>query len=370
MSVKAWGTGVVPAKDTPTLKSITKTIGFKTPVITNAASGIIGIDAITDEIKEVKWDLIDEDESDFHGYNLLDNLNRGIILVVGFVPGLKVETIPLLRPKNEPQEAMVDKFVMDIRNYTASVSGCMSPASIMMFGDQYVNMKPNMAKIDYAMAEDTVIVGDASGCFLFKCGDNSTSYGRDLYSFDAVALVFARDKDKSHGVGETQFHVALSSGITPFGPRLKALSVGVKGSECTWLSVLVEQHDLIIDGQRLIDAINRELNYPDLYIGVTQHRECAIGSEKSSLATTLTFYEVLGHPNVDSAPFFLNFPGVPLAGVFCAGEIGRGSLRLNGLEEDDDEEEEEDDSPRCCLHFYGTVYLVMSYVPAPPQHYS
>lgn len=29
---------------------------------------------------------------------------------------------------------MVDKFVMDIRNYAASVSGCKSPASIMMFG--------------------------------------------------------------------------------------------------------------------------------------------------------------------------------------------------------------------------------------------
>lgn len=52
---------------------------------------------------------------------------------------------------------------------------------------------------DYAMDEETVIVGDASGCFLFKYGDNSTSYSRELYSFDAVGLVFARDKDKSHG---------------------------------------------------------------------------------------------------------------------------------------------------------------------------
>lgn len=48
----------------------------------------------------MKWELIDEDETDFHGYNLLDNINRGIVLVVGFVPGLKVEAIPLLRPKN------------------------------------------------------------------------------------------------------------------------------------------------------------------------------------------------------------------------------------------------------------------------------
>lgn len=61
------------------------------------------------------------------------------------------------------------------------------------------------------------------------------------------------------------------------------------------------------------------------------------------------------HPNVDSAPFFLNFPGVPLAGAFCSGEIGRESM------------EKEEGTPPCCLHFYGTVYLVMSYVlPASP----
>lgn len=48
----------------------------------------------------MKWELFDEDETDFHDYNIHDNLNRGIVLVVGFVPGLKVETIPLLRPIN------------------------------------------------------------------------------------------------------------------------------------------------------------------------------------------------------------------------------------------------------------------------------
>lgn len=30
--------------------------------------------------------------------------------------------------------SMVDKFVMDIKDYTASVSGCMSPVGIIMFG--------------------------------------------------------------------------------------------------------------------------------------------------------------------------------------------------------------------------------------------
>lgn len=52
---------------------------------------------------------------------------------------------------------------------------------------------------DHAMPEETTIVGDASGSFLFGSGDSSHSYSGDLYFFDAVALVFARDKEKSHG---------------------------------------------------------------------------------------------------------------------------------------------------------------------------
>ena len=50
------------------------------------------------------------------------------------------------------------------------------------------------------MPEETAIVGDASGCFLFRSGDGSHNYSGDLYSFDAVALVFARDREKSHGI--------------------------------------------------------------------------------------------------------------------------------------------------------------------------
>lgn len=50
----------------------------------------------------MKWEVVyEDDDSEFHNheYNFVDNLNRGIVLVVGFVPGLKTETIPLLRSK-------------------------------------------------------------------------------------------------------------------------------------------------------------------------------------------------------------------------------------------------------------------------------
>lgn len=71
-----------------------------------------------------------------------------------------------------------------------------------------------------------------------------------------------------------------------------------------------------------------------------------------------SFFE---HVNVDSSPFVENFPGVPLAGIFCGGEIGRGSLMLTG-------EAQKDSVPSCSLHVYSTIYLVLSYSPAALDH--
>ena len=65
-----------------------------------------------------------------------------------------------------------------------------------------------------------------------------------------------------------------------------------------------------------------------------------------------------GH-NVDSSPFTENFPGVPLAGLFCGGEIGRCSSSLI-------EESNKERFAPCC-HVFSTVYLVMSYTSACPD---
>jgi len=64
-----------------------------------------------------------------------------------------------------------------------------------------------------------------------------------------------------------------------------------------------------------------------------------------------------GDPFVDSYPFCDSFPTAPVAGLFCRGEIGRGPKSLMN------EEYEDVNSPRCCLHVYSTIYLVMSYLP-------
>lgn len=67
-----------------------------------------------------------------------------------------------------------------------------------------------------------------------------------------------------------------------------------------------------------------------------------------------------GRPNADSSPFVENFPGAPLAGIFCGGEIGCCSMSS------DEQGSRGVSSIRRCCHVYSTVYLVMSYTPACP----
>lgn len=71
---------------------------------------------------------------------------------------------------------------------------------------------------------------------------------------------------------------------------------------------------------------------------------------------------LFGEPNVDASPFLENFPGVTVSGTYCTGEIARANLSLY------EQGSQEHNSIRCNLHVFSTVYLVMSYTPALPQH--
>lgn len=51
--------------------------------------------------------------------------------------------------------------------------------------------------VDHVMHEETAIVGDAKGSFLFRRRNQTQHY--DMFFFDAAALVFARDQNKSDG---------------------------------------------------------------------------------------------------------------------------------------------------------------------------
>uniref|UniRef100_A0A2N9EN35 F-box domain-containing protein n=1 Tax=Fagus sylvatica TaxID=28930 RepID=A0A2N9EN35_FAGSY len=412
---------------------ITKRLGSSTPFIISIANGIIGRDALNNEFREVKWgDFGGVSEDEVGGYIE----EHGIVLTVGFVPGLKVDAIPLLSTVKERQVPLIDKFVKDVKDYTASVSVCTSPVGIIMFGGGLVDMNPFIDSLDHALPRETVIVGDERGCFLYRSGNETRNVcGSKKYSSVAV------------GIGDIQFHVALSNGVSAVGPIYKAASVRVnKHDHNTWLTARREGDRDILDGEIILDDINDELENdiesPDLYIGVTKRRKCRIESKEKRWITSLVFHGVIdlainrgdeeylyvsgvniktgdyfqfyhsdpnialsscsdasvnlknlkldgsdtrtvavsikkevfggfifsccgrgesffGRRNVDSSPFTENFPGVPLAGLFCGGEIGRCSSSLI-------EESNKERFAPCC-HVFSTVYLVMSYTSACPD---
>lgn len=49
---------------------------------------------------QVKWDYFDYQGPHPREANGFSDANRGIVLVVGYVPGLKVDAIPLIHPKS------------------------------------------------------------------------------------------------------------------------------------------------------------------------------------------------------------------------------------------------------------------------------
>ncbi|KAL5543880.1 hypothetical protein UlMin_007664 [Ulmus minor] len=274
-------------------------LGSKISVITSFVAGIIGVDTLTDELREV------------------------------------FEAIPLLQPNKALRENMIDRFVMKVRNFPASVFGSNFPAAIMLFGDKFVGMKPILAKIDYAMAEETVIVGDPSSCFLFKSSDSSQNNSNNLcslYHFDRAA----RRGDI----------MVIGVGIHPGDPFL-----------------------FYNFGSENADA-SRELAFERLLSLKTESksrsRSLTIGEpgngEKGEMFGGFVFSSIRGGESFfgefdeeDGFQFSHHFAGIPFAGVFCSAQIGRDMLSLTG--------EEKEEKPPCCLHVSGSVCLAMIYVP-------
>ncbi|KAK1568367.1 hypothetical protein Q3G72_023665 [Acer saccharum] len=158
-----------------THRLIAKELGSQIPIITKAATGIIGMDAHTNEIKEAKMESPGNDDPNIGRiYTLFGHFNySGIVLVVGFVPGLKVDAIPLLGPNK----------------------------------DQCIDIKPVLVQRDNNMPTETVIVGEASGSSCFQSGDdNRRHYIGKSHLFAAVALVFTKDNLSSDGTYSLLFH--------------------------------------------------------------------------------------------------------------------------------------------------------------------
>jgi hypothetical protein len=177
------------------LRLIRRRLGFNIPVVVTMNNGVIGRDALTNEFKEVKWGALFSGIGD---EEYATNINEGMVLTVGYLPGLKVEAIPLLRPPKTPQEPCVDNFVMAIKEYSASVSGRQFPVGVILFGDASSDMKLVVEKLDYAMPTDTFIVGDERGCSLFGYGNDSRNVCGSRGYIEAVALVFAQDRNRKY----------------------------------------------------------------------------------------------------------------------------------------------------------------------------
>lgn len=87
--------------------------------------------------------------------------------------------------------------------------------------------------------------------------------------------------------------------------------------------------------------------------GKLKHKEIIGGFVFACCGRGEMFFERL---NVDSSPILDNFPGIPLGGMFCNAEIGRGSPNLGQC--DEGEEQTFIDSHS---HVYSCIYLLMSY---------
>ncbi|XP_035835238.1 F-box/LRR-repeat protein At5g63520-like isoform X1 [Helianthus annuus] len=115
--------------------------------------------------------------------------------------------------------------------------------------------------------------------------------------------------------------------------------------------------------------------HPDLTVGVSsiaaisshlrsfnRGSNNAIGGDKQDVFGGLIFSccgeEFFGRPNINSAPFVYNFPGVTLGGTFCCRVFGRGVLTPYV------KESQEQKAVQCCVHTKGAVYLIMSYTPS------
>ncbi|RAL48537.1 hypothetical protein DM860_005961 [Cuscuta australis] len=429
---------------------ISTKLGSRTPLVTCISQGISGKDALTREFKEVQWDIVDDDDENAGDVNMLQNANFGVLLSVGFFPGLKVNLIPLLRNNRRTQGLMVDEFVLSISEYSSLVSATTSPQGIILFSDPETNIKGAVVKMDFAFSTETVILGDGGGKFLYQSDNTVNAMTNQDGAPAALALVFANDRNKPPGLGDTQFHFLFSNGICPYGPTYKARSVRERETDdTTWLTANRIAHKENLDGHALIEHIMHEVgdNFEGqaLYIGVMKKRKCSIGAEKVKWITFQEFHEVLrgdeeylyvndlgikngdtfrfylsnsdtalsscqtvseklrrlkhefedhtsrgggvfnrdkktilcgltftccgrgesffGRAKVDSLPLLDNFPGVPIAGIFCAGEIAR-----VGLSSSYPEENRAAATVRCCFHVFSTSYLVVSYTPPALPH--
>ncbi|TQE12933.1 hypothetical protein C1H46_001579 [Malus baccata] len=393
---------------------ITEKIGSGIPIITNRAMGLIGTDV-----------------NCAHGNSARNpEINGGLVVSVGFVPGLKVEIFPLPSPRHAPHLLMMEHFVRDILSY----SGPLPPSCMMMFGDKHFDMNLVVAALDAIMPDKTAIVGDASASFMYTRRNETGNYSSDLFYIAGAALVFVKDQHKPDYMGEIEFHVTLSPGLMPFGPQIKTISSYETPTHSSWISAVMSEFEgVFIDSHTILRELRSQLGMSDIYTGVTKRRQYHNGAGPPVSMTTLNFHEVRGgygdyilvdgvgiqpddvfffyHSDAATAMntvdyasdnlqtlvhndsdiqrevfggfiFSSNKRGISLfnrrnvdckpfadnfPGVPIAGMFGNGEIACGALL--GEEENQELGHPRCCVHACSSVYLAMTYVPPQAPYY-
>ncbi|KAK9071038.1 hypothetical protein SSX86_009606 [Deinandra increscens subsp. villosa] len=224
----------------------------------------------------------------------------GIMLTIGFVPGLKLQSIPLL--KQGSGALMIDKFMTDIREFSR---GPHSPATILIFTEPKVGMDAVMQKLGINIhmrlsllrilpchRKLPLLVITACIVILMEVQGK-----RNSPAAAAVSLVFVMDTNKPAGIGKTEFHVQLSSGMLPTGPVFAAASIK---NRCRLSTTVVARADgpcENLDGgttaiNQAYTALERlyDTTLPsEIYIGITKRRKCSsIGG-----MTSLAFYDMV-----------------------------------------------------------------------------
>ncbi|ERN09890.1 F-box/LRR-repeat protein At5g63520 [Amborella trichopoda] len=303
--------------------------GGTVPLVTCFSQGLIGRDTVSNEVEEVLWDPYNDVLTD-----------RGVLLTIGFIPGLKVEAVPLFGSPEISTRTCVESFLADINNFTKEASNCANPTGIVMFTEQK-DLRYILQTMDDAFQGQTPIVGgvaaeDKEGSILYSAGDwsrttriqnlclppessKSRSYTKLLmdrnYRLDAVALVFAKDMYNTLGVHEIHFTSAVSTGLKPRGPSYKVASVRSSLQE-TWLTAKREGLPNALDGPRIWEEIENEVGneiYGDPYIGVLKRRKHYIAAGKRKSVSSFAYH---GFYNSDDRYLNLEGEGIKTADTF------------------------------------------------------
>ncbi|CAF1921687.1 unnamed protein product [Brassica napus] len=277
-----------------TLSLISKRVGTRAPVIVSVVAGVLGKEACNDKAGEVK-------QND-QGMHICPSF--AILLTIGYLPGIKVDVIPVIQSKEDTEAMIGDKFVMAIRNFVSEVSDHAAPACLMLFGEDTHATEPIIRKLDYAMPAETIIVGDQKGEFLHKRADELRTVELHKDEIRVLAgLIFARDRHRPIAeAGRVQFHTAISRGMSPVDLRYKvanAISTLPKWPATLMTAKRIGEAE-VLNGEQILDDIEANLlGNPlweaDPYIGVIKRRKYSVGlDQKPKIMASLVFHQVTG----------------------------------------------------------------------------